>query len=46
MLDPLLTKFRFSSPAFFAEYQRARSIVDSAASHEVASSTVPLSKAA
>ena len=42
-LDPLMAKFRFTQPAFFAEYQTARAIVDSAASHEV---TVPLPKAA
>ena len=42
-LDPLMTKFRFTQPAFFAEYQTARVIVDSAASHDV---TVPLAKAA
>jgi len=42
-LDPLMAKFRFTQPAFFAEYQTARVIVDSAASHEV---TVPLPKAA
>jgi hypothetical protein len=42
-LDPLMAKFRFTQPAFFAEYQTARVIVDSAASHDV---TVPLPKAA
>lgn len=33
-LDPLLAKFRFTQPAFFAEYETARVIVDSAASRE------------
>lgn len=42
-LDPLMTKFGVTQPAFFAEYQIARAIVDSAASHDV---TVPLPKAA
>lgn len=42
-LDPLMTKFRFTQPAFFAEYQTARAIVDSAASHDA---PVPLPKAA
>lgn len=31
-LDPLLAKFRFTQPTFFAEYETARAIVDSAAS--------------
>ena len=32
-LDPLMAKFRFTQPTFFAEYQTARVIEDSAASH-------------
>jgi hypothetical protein len=32
-LDPLMTTFRFTQPTFFAEYETARTIVDSAASH-------------
>ena len=41
-LDPLMAKFRFTQPAFFAEYETARSIVDSAASHAAPANTTPL----
>ena len=47
-LDPLLAKFRFTQPAFFAEYETARTIVDSAASRgtEPVPAPVPLPVAA
>ncbi len=40
-LDPLLAKFRFTQPAFFAEYETARTIVDSAASRGAEAAPVP-----
>ena len=45
-LDPLIEKFRTTNAAFYNEYQTARSIVDSAASHEgkpESSAALPLS---
>ncbi len=54
-LDPLIEKFRTTNAAFYNEYQTARAIVDSAASHEgkpensvalPVSSPEPLAKAA
>ena len=33
-LDPLIAKFKRTNAAFYHEYQTARSIVDSAASHQ------------
>ena len=43
-LDPLMEQFRFTNAAFYHEYQTARSIVDSVASHEVkdAQASLPL----
>ncbi len=45
-LDPLMAKFRFTQPAFFAEYETARAIVDSAASHSGEEAPTPLPVAA
>ena len=54
-LDPLIEKFRSTNAEFYNEYQAARSIVDSAATHETkpenslalpSSTSVPLDKAA
>jgi hypothetical protein len=49
-LDPLVETLAAANPAFYNAYQTARSIVDSAASHEVkpapAAQTSPLPKAA
>ena len=43
-LDPLIEKFKKTNAAFYHEYQTARSIVDSAASHQakVVDASVPL----
>ena len=46
-LDPLMATFRFTQPTFFAEYEKARVIVDSAASHgEEEPAPAPLAHAA
>ena len=47
-LDPLTEKFRRTSPAFYHEYRTARSIVDSAATHEAKdpAAAAPVPKAA
>jgi hypothetical protein len=43
-LDPLIEKFKKTNAAFYNEYRTARSIVDSAASHQgkVAEASLPL----
>ncbi len=45
-LDPLMAKFRFTQPTFFSEYQTARVIEDSAATHGEEEEPEPLAQAA